>query len=283
MRTAFIIDQANNESLLRFTETKLFFDAKNQGINFIDDCCVVSSADEAFKLINGPSVILKTGEFLTTTYRSKNATNMDVLIASGDPDVIIFDEDTQISFTKRCKYKQGTKQLYIIENMLKTCLRNRDLVYLDNTEEIGIVPNHGFEHLYGLASGWKTIMLAQKIGLDKLKSITVYDINPLQLDHAKWLHEHAVLPAQSRKYKNSCGVYDPTQIDSKFWKQWHDYPVKFEQFDLFATPEFPKDSAVWISNIFHYEPNIFKYGWHGCKQAKQRLINTNKESIIFTK
>ena len=44
MRTAIIVDDApNNISLLKFTQTKLFFDAYNVGYDYFQDCKTVSS------------------------------------------------------------------------------------------------------------------------------------------------------------------------------------------------------------------------------------------------
>jgi hypothetical protein len=283
MRIAIIIDDRKNESLLRFTETKLFFDAKNQSIDFFDDCVVVDTMDEAMGLVNDVDtfVILNTGTFLTTTFRNNHKSLTDKVIIPKQ-NIIKFDEDTYVGFSKRCKYPEGSKQLYIIENLLKTILRNKELVYLDNTESFTEFTQNP-KHLYGLASGWKTVDFARQIGLDNLESITVYDVNLKQLDHAIWLHKHNQLPASVPEYKHVCGEYNPPPAIKDFWQQWHEFPVKFEHLDLFNTPKFPNNSAVWISNIFLYEPTIFKYGWKHCQEAKQRLINTNKESIIFTK
>jgi hypothetical protein len=284
MRTAIIINNIDNQSLLKFTETKLFFDAKNQGITFVNDCIIVDSLESAISIANQleSAVILNVGEFLTTNYRDKNKNNTGILIATGDADVIVVDPDTYVGFAKRCKYIQGSKQLYIIENLLKTCLRSRDLVYLDNTEEVGSIPNVAIDHLYGLASGWKTVQLAEQIGLDKLKSITVYDFNLKQLAHAEQLHSYTSLPEHLEiSYKNTCGKYNPNAISKEFWAKWSRYPVKFEQINLFDNPTFLPNSLVWISNVFLYEPNIFNFGWKQCKDAKNQLINSNKECIII--
>ena len=77
-------------------------------------------------------------------------------------------------------------------------------------------------------------------------------------------------------------TFIPSESLKEFWHYWHNYKVKFEIVNLFSAPIFAEDSAVWISNVFHYEPNIFKYGWEECKRAKQQLINDNKKCIIFT-
>lgn len=283
MRTAIIINTIDNKSLLRFTETKLFFDAKNQGIGFVDDCEIVNSLDEAMALAEtlGNAVILKTGDFLTTTFRQKHKDTSGIIQATDDLDIIKFDPDTYIGFKKKCHYSAGTKQLYIIENMLKSCLRNRTLVYLNNTEPVGIIPEGKFKHLYGLASGWKTPQLAEQIGFDKLETITVYDFNKVQLDHAKWAHSNLVLPEVCPKYVNVCGEYNPDTVSKQTWEQWSKFPVEFKQINLFDVPEFPAQSLIWVSNVFRYEPNIFDFGWKLCKNAHKLLCEKNKQSTII--
>jgi hypothetical protein len=285
MRTAFIIDNGTNESLLRFTETKLFFDANNQGINFVNSVNTVSTLDEAVQLATtvDNSVILFTGDFLTTTFRNKHANTKGMIIATEDPDVIKFDSDTYVGFKKKSHYTAGSKQLYIIENLLKTCLRNQKLIYLENTEDLNLekIPKQEYHHLVGLASGWKTIELANRIGFENLRSITVYDRNIEQLTHAQWLHSHYELPDKCPMYKNVCGIYSPTYIDKEVWKQWHRFPVNFKQINLFDIPVFPACSLIWISNVFHYEPNIFDLGWEKCNNMRSQLIKSNKDSTIL--
>ncbi len=285
MRTAFIIDTGINESLLRFTETKLFFDAKNQGINFVTSAEIATTLEEATQLAKlvDNSVILYTGDFLTTTFRNKHKDTHGTIFATDDLDVIKFGIDTYIGFKKRCHYAAGSKQLYIIENLLKTCLRNRNLIYLDNTESLNLnkIPTQNYQHLYGLASGWKTVKLADYIGFKNLKSITIYDRNIKQLDHSRWLHSQAILPTECPPYKQVCGTYNPTRIDKETWRKWHEFPVKFTEINLFDIPIFPPQSLIWISNVFHYEPNIFDLGWKKCNNMLRQLITSNSDSTIL--
>ena len=119
MRTAFIVHDCNNESLLRFTQTKLFFDAKNQGINFVNHIVMVPDYASAEKNYIEGDVILETGDFLTTEFRKKNFTKY----AHSSKYVIKFDKTIPIDF-KKTHYKLGTKQLYIVENLLKVCIRS---------------------------------------------------------------------------------------------------------------------------------------------------------------
>jgi hypothetical protein len=285
MRTAFIIDNGTNESLLRFTETKLFFDAKNRAINFVNDVEIVPTLDLAVQLASdiNNSVILYTGDFLTTNFRNKHANTKGIIFATEDTDVIKFDDHTHVGFKKKSHYTGGSKQLYIIENLLKTCLRSQKLVYLENTEKLNLekIPNRQYQHLFGLASGWKTIELANYIGFENLKSITVYDRNVEQLEHARWMHSHSELPNECPTYKNICGTYNPSYIDKKIWKNWNSFPVEFKQLDLFNDPIFPTQSLVWVSNVFCYEPTIFDLGWKKCNTIRSQLIKNNKDSTIL--
>jgi hypothetical protein len=287
MRLAIIIDNGLNESLLRFTETKLFFDSKNMPRNFFNDVLVVSSLKEAndnIKIINPTvSIILKTGYFLTSVFldNHKNSTGQIIVDENIQNEVIIYDDDTYIGFQKRCKYPPKSKQLYIVENMLKSILRSKKNIYIQNTEQLD-ENIYSVDHLYGLASGWKTIHLAKQIGLDNLKSITIYDVNVKQLDYAKFLHSCKQIPCDMYKTENSYGNFSiPTWLDDKFWNQWTRYPVEFKQINLYETPIFLPKSLIWISNVFCFEPSIFEYGWDFLKTKKQILYNLNKESIII--
>lgn len=283
MRTAIIVNDIHNISLLRFTETKLFFDAKNQGINFVNDCKIVNNIDEAYIIGKtlASSVILKVGDFLTTQFREKHKNSTGIINAIDDLDVIKFDPTTYIGFKKKCHYKEGSKQLYIIHNLLKTCLRNRKLIYLDNTEPMVTQEFNNVKHLYGLASGWKTVQLAEMIGFNNLETITIYDNNLMQLQHSRWAHSHEVLPDCCPKYAHTSGDYNPNVISKQTWKQWNKFNINFAQINLFDLPLFPAQSLIWISNVFQYESNIFEFGWEVCKNTHKQLCEKNKESIII--
>lgn len=282
MRTAIIVNTVDNLGLLRFTETKLFFDANNQHTNFVNDCVVVSSLEKANIVAESckDSVILQTGDFLTTTFRQKYRDSTGTIVADG-PDVIKFLPDTYIGFDRPCAYKQGTKQLYIIENMLKACARNKKLVYLDNTESVDTnISTKGIRHLCGLASGWKTMQLAEYIGFENLESITVFDINPMQLDYAEWIHKN-VNGQSPPAYKYTCGTYNPTTVKRTTWENWSKYPVNFKIIDLFSVPVFPEHSLIWVSNAFKYESNIFDFGWKMCKNKHYSLLEVNSKSTFI--
>jgi hypothetical protein len=290
MRAVIIVDAGTNPSLLKFTETKLFFDSNNQYRELVDDCFVAPTTNAAVELANtlvdfSTIFIIQSGYFLTSYFLNTVKLWPRVnIIKETDPGVIIYDSDTYIGFDHRCKYEPESKQLYIVENMLRAVLVAKKSVYLENTEPVTTAADiAGVKHLFGLASGWKTLHLANTIGFENLRSITVYDFNPIQLEYAKDLHASATIPTIIKEYKNSIGHYQvPIWINQELWQKWHNYPVEFKIIDLFKTPVFPPNSLVWISNVFKFEPTIFQYGWQAVKEAREKLHNANKDSIIIT-
>ena len=287
MKIVIIVDDGTNDLLLRFTETKLFFDAKNQSRNFVDDCIVVSTNNQAELIINANSqhtyFVIQTGTFLTSSFYTRYKNFNGVFVVPVDHEfVILYDPDTYIGFKKRCKYPLKSKQLYIVENMLKSILHARKNIYIENTESSDLTINvDTIKHLYGLASGWKTAHLAYQIGLDKLETVTVYDSNPYQLEWAKKLHSFKSLPESLELPYNRVGQYSVSTWSRTWWPQWHEYPVRFEHTNLLSTPKFPDDSLVWISNVFKFEPLIFDLGWQKLKTYRKDLLDANKKSIII--
>lgn len=277
MRTAFIINDSKHDSLLRFTETKLFFDAKNRSIDFVSDCVVID--DESQIPQSGDIVILSSGDFLTTDFRKEHADARGTIDSRQSDKVIRYAKDTDISYKKRISYPLDSKHLYIVENLLKVCRRAGSLVYLENTEPLD-VKTVDQRHFFGLASGWKSMLMACENDFD---SVTIFDINQRQLDYAKMLHGSPELPEEINMTDNVYGKFDPPSKVRNLWKRWHQMEVNFLSLDLFESPQFPKNSFVWISNVFHYEPNIFKHGWEKCKQSHLNLLENNKETIIATR
>lgn len=271
MRTAFIVHDCNNDSLLRFTQTKLLFDAKNKGVDFFKNIVTVSTYAMAEEQYSHGDVILETGDFLTSKFRK----SVIPKYSRDSEHVIKFDKNIPIDFKGRY-YAPGSKQLYIIENLLKVCINSKKLVYLDNNES-PISNYYNAKHLYGLASGWKTARYALSGNFD---TITVYDYNERQLEFSKYLHSNSTLPKEVDVRSPTSGEYNPPidMIDN--WHIWHKMPVKFEVINLFDLPVFPENSLVWISNVFRYEPTIFIYGYEKTVDAKNRLQEMNKNSII---
>jgi hypothetical protein len=276
MNKIFIVDQHKNPGLLRFTQTKLFFDAKNQGTDWASDCVVVDSIDD---ISDSKGIVINSGEFVTSTFRHQHPTTSTLLDARGHGDLIQFTPDYTYEVHKRPPYPAGSKHLYILENLYKVVLKSNKLVYLDNTELILSTTTHA-QHFYGLASGWKSVQLIKNFGIESFESITIYDNCQRQLEYQEFLHGCATLPDTIDVPPPVYGEYNPPQDVIDFWPMWHNTKVKFELIDLFADTKFLDNSFVWISNAFMYEPSIFRVGWEKCKLAKHNLITSNKTCTI---
>lgn len=276
MNKIFIIDKHKNPGLLRFTQTKLFFDAKNQGTNWAYDCTVVDSVDD---IVDSKGIIINSGEFVTTTFRYQHPIVNTLVDARGHSNLIQFTPDYTYEVYKKPPYQVGSKQLYILENLYKVILKSSKLVYLDNTEPI-LSTTTNAQHFYGLASGWKSVQLIKNFGIESFESITIYDKCQRQLEYQQFLHSCATLPNTINVPPPIYGEYNPPQDIVDFWPTWHNTRVKFELIDLFADPKFLDNSFVWISNAFMYEPSIFQIGWEKCKLAHHNLILLNKTCTI---
>lgn len=279
MNKVFIVDRYQNPALLRFIETKIFFDAKNKSTSWANDIEVVN---DIASIQEDSGIIIESNQFITTTFRKKYPFVSQLIDARQDPDLIMFDTDYQYSMRIKPPYQTGSKHLYILENLYKTVLRSRDLIYLENTEDLQSLSDiDEVQHFFGLASGWISVQMVQTIGVDRLESITIYDRCQRQLNHQQRLHGLSALPESIEIDPPMYGRYDPPESVKNFWSTWHDSQVAFQNIDLFSTPIFPDNSLIWISNVFQYEPNIFEHGWQRCKLAKLALQQANPNSIII--
>jgi len=279
MRKAIIVNDTNNESLLRFTQTKCFWNAKNQGIDFFQDCVTVNNYDQANNIAKNNDVILEIGDFLTTDFRSYHKNTNKVVYAKDHQDLLIkFDKKIPIDFKKRY-YKPGSKQLYIIENLLKVCLKSKRLVYLNNNESRNIKKfDSKYKNFYGLASGWKTMLY---VTANDFESVTVYDYCERQLEFAQWLHKQSTVPEIVSIDPPFSGDYLVTEKVKKNWLKWHNTKVDWEIIDLMTIPTFKSNSIIWTSNVFHYEPTIFQLGYSAVKSIEKRFAEINHNSIII--
>jgi hypothetical protein len=279
MNKIFIVDKYKNPDLLKFTETKVFFDAKNQGLEWADDIEVV---DDISQVPDVPGIVINSNQFITTTFRKKYQQVTSLIDARQDIDLIEFTPVYNYSSARKPPYEEGSKQLYILTNLFKTALKSKKLVYLENTEHVQDIENiQCVDHFAGLASGWKSIQLIKQLGINNLKSITIFDVSQRQLDFHHELHKNPALPTKMLVDKPYYGTYNPPQEVIDFWPEWHSTSVDFKILNLFDTPIFPDNSLIWISNVFGYEPNIFEHGWNKCKIAKDRLQRANSRSIII--
>ena len=284
MRTAIIVDDnPKNSSLLRFTQTKLFYDAYNVGHDYFQDCRTVSNYEEAEKIAKGNDVILETGDYLTTSFRNAHRDSDKVSYARDSDDVYKFDKNLTIDFAtmftelNKPVYKES-KQRFIIDNMLKVVVKSKKKIWLEQTEKFSIPYHKECKHFYGLASAWKSMLHCVK---HDYETYTIYDFCEPQLEFAKALQSQMSLPEEIQ-IENSFGEWNPPQEAKDNWAKWHSMDVKFEKNDLFDTPVFPKNSLIWTSNAFHYEPTLFKFGYDTVNYLKNQLAEKNSDSIIIT-
>lgn len=277
MNKIFIVDCFKNPGLLKFIQTKVFFDAKNNSTDWASDCVVVNSIND---IQESCGIVINSNQFITTTFRAKHKSVEYLLDARNDTDLIEFDPTYSYDIKQRPPFKAGSKQLYILENLYKVMLKSTKLVYLDNTEQYSEITCNP-KHFYGLASGWKSVRLARDIGIDTLDTIVIYDKCSRQLEYQQYLHSCKHLPDSIDVAPPVCGEYSKPEDLVTFWPTWNKTKVQFKLLDLFETPIFPDNSLVWVSNVFKYEPTIFNLGWEECKSAQQRLKNANQSSIII--
>lgn len=280
MFTVFIVDDGTNPGRLRFTETKVFFDAKNKGINWATDCCVIPNANDA----HGPGIIINSGDYITTNFRRRYPVVLDLIDSRNDPDIIHFSKEYDFDIRHRPPWQPGSKQLYILENLYKTVLRSKKLIYLENTESLKLLNIGDFKnckHFFGLASGWKSISILKDIGIDQFETVTIFDQCKRQLDFQKDLWNRPQLPDNLIIPPPVYGEFLLSDWLREYWPHWHEQKVEYVELDLLTAPTFPDHSLIWISNVFLYEPNIFEYGWKYCQDARNLLFKRNKLSIII--
>lgn len=274
MKKVFILNQHQNLKLLHFTQTKIWFDANNQFCAWIDD---IETIDSLAQLGSQPGVVIASGECVTTNFRQRSWDWSKQHNMIGDLDLIQFNHDYNYEIHVRPPFELGSKQLYVLENLYKTVLRSKKLIYLDNTEEY-IPRSLQGSTLYGLASGWKTIRMFRDGRFDK---VIVYDVCKRQLNFQQQLHSKPYIPKEIIKDKNTVGNNLVPNDIQDYWSVWHRTPVEFKLLDLFSIPTLNNNSVVWISNVFCYEPNIFQYGWEACKMARKSLQAANSSCIIL--
>tara|TARA_A100001015_G_scaffold285826_1_gene353790 strand:- start:419 stop:1288 length:870 start_codon:yes stop_codon:yes gene_type:complete len=280
MRTAIIVDDTpKNISLLKFTQTKLFFDAYNVGHDYFQDCKTVGSYGEAEKIAKGNDIILETGDYLTTSFRNKHKDSNKVVYARDNDEVYKFKKNLPIDYQTVFKeLDKKSKQRFIIENMFKVVVKAKNKIWFQQTEESTIPYHKECKHFFGLASAWKSMLHCVE---HDYETYTIYDFCEPQLEFAKAMQSQMSLP-EDLKVKNAFGEWNPPKKVKEKWATWHSMDIKFEKIDLLDTPIFPKHSLVWVSNAFNYEPTMFKYGYDKVKYLKNQLAEKNSDSIIIT-
>ena len=137
MRTAIIVNDApQNVSLLRFTQTKLFFDAYNVGINYFQDCQTVSNYEEAESIAKDNDVILETGEYLTTHFWQKHKHSKVVVYTRDSDHVYKFDKNQGLQNISDNTKRTGDRTIINYEESMVTTRFNPMTITLHN-ESVG--------------------------------------------------------------------------------------------------------------------------------------------------
>jgi len=280
MRNAIIVNDTNNQSLLYFTQTKLFYNAYGEAIHLFKDCVTVESYSQAKQIAKGNDIVLETGDVLTPEFIDRHTDSSEVVYTKDQSDVIRFDKNNPMdekSMVAELLQPHGGYKRILIQNLLNMVKESSNKIFLSNTEQSDIQYNANCKHFFGLASGFKSMMHCIK---HPYETITVFDICDRQLDFAKALQTQMSLPLDYQVDEPVMGEWDPPQKVKDSWHIWHSMDVKFEKINLLETPIFPKHSLVWISHVFGWEPNIYRYGYDKLKYLENQLAETNSECIF---
>ena len=78
MRNAIIVNDTNNQSLLYFTQTKVFYGA-HEAIHLFKDCVTVESYSQAKQIAKGNDIVLETGDVLTPEFIDRHTDSSEVV------------------------------------------------------------------------------------------------------------------------------------------------------------------------------------------------------------
>ena len=269
MRTSIIVDNIKDETWLKFTQTKLFFDEGNIITNMFDHCVTVDSYTTAKKIAKGNDIVLDSGTFLTEKFVSKHRNSSEIVYAKDDEDVIKF--DTSVHPMSYLNTSEVVNSLYW---MVQT---SRDRIWLEQTQQHEIPFHQECKHFYGLASGWQSMMHCVT---HQYETVTLFDYCQRQVDFSKALHSQMSLPEDLPVDEPVTGNWKPPQIVKDNWSKWHSMDVNFKKINLLDTPIFPKHSLVWVSNVFNYEPTLFEHGYEKIRYLEKQLAENNSECIL---
>mgnify|MGYP001277402323 CR=1 FL=1 len=250
MRTCII--QTNNapESLIRFTEVKCFFDYKNKWLGFFDKVIITEDADSVED--NGWKI--NAGQYVTGKIRSayKDKFNLD-LRTSNIP--IEFDPNNWSEVQEMQQYR-GKKQEYIFRNYMVMILKSRKkMIYFSNNESLPNISNYKGD-IWIPASG----NMAGKIKFyNPDANITVYDINPTQLEYSKWLNSRKKYPT-SNEVDAFVKTLGKISVSEKFEENvdgWTPVDADYVCIDIL---ERQLTCPTVISNILQYMPVYYKHG-----------------------
>jgi hypothetical protein len=173
---------------------------------------------------------------------------------------------------------------------------NEDKVYLRNTE---ILPNvNKTKCIVGVASGNYLSQLAYN---NQITHVVFYDYKDKALDFQKELISSNDRKQVYFKYldklvmgQDSASITDIENVDFEMLNKWYDYlrtvKVEFIQVDLRyknniinLIQKIPKDSTLWVSNIFTYITTTHTYDIKICEILEKECAKKNIEILPYTK
>lgn len=265
MRTVVIETDGAPRDLVRFTEVRCLFDYQNRWLGFFDRVVLEQDADHH----PGPAWRIRAGQYITTQIRRHNGDRAELDLRRS-PDTIDWDWD--FSFTRQMPQYRGRKQEYIFENYMRLVLKSRRrMLYLANNDG----PPRYQEHLRGEcwlpASG--TTAYARWLVNPHIRPV-IYDINPDQLEFARWLNQQAQYPTEDQMMRyvttrfHRPAIAEPWRpIARDRWPEWCDLPKTYQHRDILAQD---LEAPTFITNIARYLPCYHHWGDQHIRQWLER-------------
>ena len=265
MKTCIIQKNDAEESLIRFTEIGCLFNSENVWLDYFQNIIVTDDADS----IQGPAWRINAGQYITTTVRDLHRDKDDVDLRK-DSTPIFFDPN-RWSLTKEMACYRGMKQEHIFRNYIVMVLKSKqNLLYFDNNETLPKLDS--VKDIWVPASG----DMAGRIKFQFPESkITIYDINPKQLEYSKWLNSHKIYPTQEQfnEYYKTLGRISVAEKFNPDNKNWAPADAEYRNIDIL---EQKLQSPTILSNILIYMPVYNKHGFAHVQDWK----NQNSTFII---
>ena len=263
MRTCII--QTNNapESLIRFTEVKCFFDYKNKWLGFFDKVIITKDADSVKS--NGWKI--NAGQYITGKIRSAYKNKFDLDLRTSNT-TIDFDPNAWSEVQEMQQYR-GMKQEYIFRNYMVMILKSRKkMIYFSNNESLPNLKNHKGD-VWIPASG---NMAGRLKFYNPDAKITIYDINPTQLEYSKWLNSKKKYPTNDEvnAYVNTLGKISVAEKFQEDVDDWTPADANYVCVDILETQ---LSCPTVVSNILRYMPVYYKHGSTFIEKWKK--INSN--------
>lgn len=262
MRTCII--QKNNapDSLIRFTEVGCLFNYENKWLDYFQDIIITDNADS----IPGPAWRINAGQFITTKTRSKfkHLDNVDLR----NDDMPLYFDPRHWSTTNEMKQYRGMKQEYIFRNHMVMVLKSKKrMIYFSNNEHLPALGN--VKDIWVPASG---DMAGRIQHLLPDANITIYDINPAQLEYSKWLNSRKSYPSEDevKEFTKSLGKISVAERFFPGIQKWTPARAEYMNLDIIETQ---LTCPTIISNILKYMPVYHKHGFEKIKKWREKNLH----------